>query len=540
MKSIIKKVVCVPLCVIMLLSFSACGGGNDTKKTTEPQSKNGHKDFITIGITDEPNSYNPYCATSTAGDTVFDYIYDRLVYTDSKGNFSPRLADKWESSNDGKVITFHLNPKVKWHDGEPFTAKDMVFAAQVGSSKDSTVTRRSYFSSLEGTDDNGVCTDLTKLGVVAVDDHTLEYYFKKPIAVSTFLYVDAQRYYPIPYHILKDVPMAQMEKNDYWKHPIGTGAFKFDSNVSGESITLTANKDYFLGAPNVDRIVFKKMDASNFAAGLTSGQIDLADQVPLADMQLLQSTKGLNAKTVPSLLYTYMSVNCSKDYFKDVRVRRALSEAIDRKTIVKQALYGFGDIAVSSLTANNPYFNKEVDGDPYNPEDAKKLLQEAGWDFNRELTFVSYNSNPARVVATTIIQQNLKAIGVNVKVQIVDWPTLIDMNRQGKFDLSILGGAGSFDPDDSRVLMQPGGAQNFCQITDPRYYDLAQKGHATVSKEEKTKIYYEYQKLLHDEPTYIWLYHNDEAVVAKDTIQNMPMEDFINLNYKAYAWTFTE
>lgn len=545
LKKSIKRIICMCLIVLILGSISACVKTEDqsTGTPTDPtsQGKELHKDVLTIGVGNEPNSFHPYNATSTSGDKVFDFIYDRLVYTSFEGIFTPRLADSWESSDDGKVITFHLNPNVKWHDGEPFTAQDMVFAAQVGTAPESTVTRRSYFSALLGTDDSGVCNNLEELGVIAVDNHTLQYHFKNPMAISTFLSIDAQRYYPIPYHILKDAPMSGMEKNEYWQHPIGTGAFIFENMFSGESITVLANKDYFLGTPNVDRVVFKPMSAANFSAAMMSGELDcVIDDIPLSDLPLLESTPGIIAKSRPSMKYTYMTINCEKEYFKDVRIRKAFSMAIDRNEIIKQGLYGNGILAVSSLNPDNPYFNQDIAGNPYDPEAAKLLLEEAGWDFGREITFVSYNTSVAREAATLIIQQNLAAIGVKVKIQMVDWPTLIVMAREGQSDLSILGGAGSLDPDDSRVLMQPDGAQNFCNFTDPRYYELAQAGRNAITTEEKMQIYKEYQQLLHDEPTYIWLYHDNAAPVYKDIIQNIPADDFIHLNFKAHEWTFTE
>jgi peptide/nickel transport system substrate-binding protein len=546
MKKLKKSSICLLLVLLIVGSLSACGKKEElpesnTSTDSIPQGNEVHKDVITIGIDNEPNSYHPYNATSTSGDKVFDFIYDRLVYTSFDGSFSPRLADSWESSDDGKIIKFHLNPNVKWHDGEPFTAQDMVFAAHVGTAPESTVTRRSYFSALDGTDDSGVCNDFEKLGVVAVDDHTLEYHFKNPMAESTFLSIDAQRYYPIPYHILKDVPMSEMEKSEYWQHPIGTGAFIFDNMISGESITVLANKDYFLGTPNVERVVFKPMSTANYSAALMSGELDcVIDDVPLSDLSLLESTPGIVAESRPSMKYTYMTINCEKEYFKDVRVRKAFSMAINRSEIINQGLYGNGILAVSPLNPDNPYFNKDIAVDPYNPNEAKKLLEEAGWDFDREITFVSYNTNVAREAATLIIQQNLADIGVKVKIQMVDWPTLIVMAREGQSDLSILGGAGSLDPDDSRVLMQPNGAQNFCNFTDSRYYELAQRGRNALTTEEKMEIYKEYQQLLYDEPTYIWLYHDNAAPVYKDTIQNIPADDFIHLNFKAHEWTFTE
>lgn len=498
-----------------------------------------HRDVINIA-SGEPNTLFPYAATSTNGDNMFDFIYDRLVYTDFHGEFSPRLADSWESNEDGTVITFHLNPNVTWQDGEPFTAQDMVFAAQVATNPETTVTRRSYFASLVGTDSDGVCENAEDLGVIAVDEHTLEYHFKTGVAVSTFLYIDAQRYYPMPYHLLKDVPFSEMETNEYWLKPIGTGAFQYESNIAGESATLVANPNYFLGAPNVDKVVIKYLANTSLAAALLSGDIDatLID-VPIADLTLLQQSENLAAETQPSYLYTYMTINCEKEYFQDTRVRQAINMAINREEIVQQALYGYGEIATHSLNSDNPYFNPEIAADPYDPEGAKELLKDAGWDFDRELVFVSYETNAACAAATLVIQQNLQAIGMKVTIQNVDWSTLIDMAREGKCDLSILGGAGSLDPDDARVLFQVGGAQNFCHVQDPKFFDLYQAGHGALTQEEKMQYYYEVQKALYDDPSYIWLYHNDHSVVYNKSIGNVPVLDFSNLNYNAYAWTFT-
>ena len=235
-----------------------------------------------------------------------------------------------------------------------------------------------------------------------------------------------------------------------------------------------------------------------------------------------------------------MTINCEKEYFQDIRVRKAINMAINREEIVQQGLYGFGDIATHSLNRDNPYFNTNIDHDPYDPEGAKALLEEAGWDFDRELVFISYETNAARAAATLVIQQNLEAIGMKVRIQNVDWSTLIDMVREGESDLSILGGAGSLDPDDSRVLLQVGGAQNFCHIQDPRFYELSQAGHNALTDEEKRTYYHQLQQEMYDDPTYIWLYHDNTTPVYNKSIQNVPIEDFLNLNFNSHTWTFAQ
>lgn len=557
MKNMNRRILSLAMALLMVgVLLAGCSSGGNSSDTSNNASQSSgentdqggsgsggevRREVVSIGVTAEPNTYFPYAATSTSADYVYDFLYDRLVYTDYDGNFSPRLADSWESNEDGTVITFYLNHNVKWHDGEPFTAQDMVFAAQVATSPETTVTRRSYFASLVGTDDTGVCENMDELGVVAVDDYTLEYHFKTGVAISTFLYVDAQRYYPMPYHLLKDVPFSEMETNEYWQHPIGTGSFCFESATAGERVNLTVNPDYFLGMANMDKVVFRVMNSSSLAAALLSGDLDMSiSDVPMADMALLQGQENLVADPLPSFKYTYMTINCSKEYFQDTRIRQAFNMAIDRQEIVDQGLYGYGAIATSSLNEDNPYYNDAISGDPYDPEGAKALLEEAGWDFDRELIFISYETSAPRAAATLIIQQNLQDIGVKVKIQNVDWSTLIAMVREGESDLSILGGAGSLDPDDSRVLLQPGGAQNFCQIQDPKYYELSVAGHNALTTEEKMEYYYQLQQELHDDPTYIWLYTEDTTPVYNTSIQNVPIYDFVNLNYNPQEWTFTE
>ena len=164
MKNMNRRLLSLAMAILMVgVLLAGCNSSNNTSDTSnnapnvagestdQGESSSGgavRREVVSIGVTSEPNTYFPYAATSTSADYVYDFLYDRLVYTDYEGNFTPRLADSWESNEDGTVITFHLNHNVKWHDGEPFTAQDMVFAAQVATSPETTVTRRSYFASL--------------------------------------------------------------------------------------------------------------------------------------------------------------------------------------------------------------------------------------------------------------------------------------------------------------------------------------------------------------------------------------------------------
>jgi peptide/nickel transport system substrate-binding protein len=544
LKNKLKSLSLFMFTILIAAALIGCGNSNTTTPAETGTSGSGEPakhDVVTMAMTSAADTLNPYNISGNYGDVIFDQIFDHLVYVTMDGKFLPRLADSWEMSDDYTVATFKLNKNVKWHDGEPFTAEDLVFTAQLVTNKDVISNRRNYFSSVAGTDDNGVAEDPSKVGFVAVDPHTLEIHFKTPTDINAFLALDSTRIYALPKHLLKDADPAKLDADPFFQKPIGTGCFIFDKQVAGERYELTANEDYFLGAPNFNKLVIRVMDAASIVPGLMSGEIDLTSaqgEVPLDDWTLIQDADGIKPAGVQSYGYQYMTINCSKEYFKDARVRRAFSMAINRKNIVDQLLFGEGVIAVGPLANHHPYFNEKIKDDPYDPEAAKALLKEAGWDFNRELEFYVPTGNKVRENSATLIQQDLAAVGVKTKLQVMDFTTQINNLRESKGDLGLLGGAGSVDPDDARVLLSVGTTMSFSHIQDSALFDLATEARNKPTSEQRKPLYYELQEKLVEESPYIWLYHANVLMAHRDIFDNLPIEDFPNLNYAAHTWTF--
>ena len=510
----------------------------------EPGSGEKRADQITIAIQAEPDTLNPYNVSGAYGDPINDVLYDKFFDISYQGELIPRLCTSYETETDDQgrtVLTFHMAEDAKWQDGQPVTAADVVFTAQTVTNPDTVTTRRFYWSSLDGTDDSGVCTDPSKLGIEALDEHTVRYTLKGPRAVDAYLIIEGRFQYILPKHLLGEVPPAQLHQDAFWQKPVGSGPFLFDSMSSGERYELVCNADYYQGKPKMDRLVFAVMEPSNYAAALSSGGIDANTQlseIMRDDWEFVQTIPGIETRSITSYTYQWMNINQSRDYFKDARVRQAISFAINRQAIVDQLLAGEGMYAVSSITPSSPYFNDKIAADPYNPEKAKELLEQAGWDFNRVLDFPVPIGNKVREDSAVLIQQDLAKVGIKSEIRMVDFAAVIVQMRDGDFDLGLLGGSGA-DPDDVRLNFNIDGANNFSHLDTMEFYEILDKARSVSSVEERKQLYAQWQELCYEQTPIVWLYHpNTLFAYHGEKFENYPCEDSLANNLRVMEWSF--
>ena len=233
-----------------------------------------------------------------------------------------------------------------------------------------------------------------------------------------------------------------------------------------------------------------------------------------------------------------MNINQSRDYFKDARVRQAISFAINRQAIVDQLLAGEGMYAVSSITPSSPYFNDKIAADPYNPEKAKELLEQAGWDFNRVLDFPVPIGNKVREDSAVLIQQDLAKVGIKSEIRMVDFAAVIVQMRDGDFDLGLLGGSGA-DPDDVRLNFNIDGANNFSHLDTMEFYEILDKARSVSSVEERKQLYAQWQELCYEQTPIVWLYHpNTLFAYNGEKFENYPCEDSLANNLRVMEWSF--
>ncbi|MGE5572616.1 MAG: ABC transporter substrate-binding protein [Bacteroidota bacterium] len=536
-----KRVKCwlsIPLVLMLLASI-----GVVSAETQPTGSKPKRVDQVTIAIQAAPDTLNPYNVSGAYGDPINDCIYEKFFDYTYKGEIIPRLCTSYKWTMDDKghmIITFYMAKNATWHDGEPLTAHDVVFTAQTITNPQVVTTRRYYWSSLVGTDDSGVCKDVSALGIAAVDDYTVQYTLKGPRALDAYFLIDMRFQYILPEHLLKNIDPSQLHKAAYFQHPVGAGPLKFDSMIAGKRYELVCNRNYYRGLPNMDRLNIVVMDPANYAAALASGQIDantFLSALQVDDWDYVCSLKNIKTKSVTSYTYQWMNINHSRKYLHDARVRQAISFAINRQAIVDQLLGGQGHYAVSSIPPSSRYFNPAYAKDPYDPKTARALLKEAGWDFNRVLDFVVPIGNKVRENSAVLIQQDLAAVGIQTKIRMVDFTTAIVELREGKFDLGLLGGSGP-DPDDVRLNFLVNGPNNFSHLDTMEFYNVLDKARSALTFEERRKLYFQWQAMCYKLTPIVWLYHPNILFAYSNKFDNYPCEDSLASNIRVMEWTF--
>ena len=509
------------------------------------QASSGPKDeVVTMAIISSWNTLNIYNTSGNYGNAVADQMFERLVDRTHDGEINPRLATEWEIADDNLSMTFKLADNALWHDGEKVTAEDVVFTCKAMTSPDVDNYYRSAFNVLAGTDDDGMAEQADAVGAEAMDEYTVKFTFKEPKDPDTILNAFLSFLYVLPKHVLDTGDYASINESSFWTSPIGAGPFKYVKDTAGETLELEAFTDYYQGCPDFKTLVVRVIPASNLTAGLLNGDIDVVamGSIPLSDWETVKSSDTLVAASVEDYSYQYMLFNLSEDTpdFQDTRVRTAIDKAINKQVMVDQLMLGEGQVAVGPMPKYHPYYNEKLVPNTYEPEAAKKMLEEAGFDFSKEYLMLVPKGNQVREQSALLIQQDLGNIGVKVKIETYDFTTLLQMLREGKGDFGLLGGGSNIDPNESSVIMKPNDARNYSLLKDPKWFNLANEGASKVTKEERKVCYDAYQQALVEDQPYIWLYHQNDLWAYSKRLTDVPIEDFVWFNFQTWKWKIAQ
>lgn len=483
--------------------IGGCGGGGKT-------AGGGDKgNILYIGMSNAPDSFNPLFAPGTAGNWTMRYIYATLLVQSEANKFEASLADSIDTT-DNQNYTIKLNPKAVWSDGKPITADDVIYTLNTIANPKVETTKGARIYFLDGLSGVGKLPEgvATIPNLKKVDDHTVTFKTKTPMdptLVKAFLGYEV---FIIPKHVFESVAPEKIATSEFVTKPtVTSGPYKFVQYKTNDYVELAANENYLKGKPKIGKIFIRVMNGTNLVTELQSGGIQLAasggiGNVPIKDVELLQKNDKLNVYTTPSFTVQYLLAN-NKIY--NDKFRQAMTYAINRDRIVKDLFKGTAEVVPNIYSSASPYIDKNIQPLPYDPAKAKQLLAESGFDTSQELVLSVPIGNVLREQSADLIQQDLQAIGLNVKIQKFDFPTQLTKARTGDYQLALLGYGYAIDPDESSYYV-PGGGSNFSQTDDPVLTQMFANASTLTSSDQRRVAYNEIQQYMQDKQYVTALY----------------------------------
>ncbi len=458
----------------------------------------------------EPPGLDLTASPAAAIAAVVHYnIQECLVKVDRTGKLVPWLAERWHTA-DNRNYTFFLKRGVHFHNGRELRAADVKFVFERAMNPETKHPHPSHYASIRD--------------IIVTDDYTLTFALKE---VNAGFLLNLARQGSVIY------PREAVDtlKSD----PIGTGPFKLAEWVRGDRIVLAKNPDYHVkGLPKLDRVTYRFIPDPNAAlAALKAGDIDAAlfglGPEHVGELQRDPRFTVIIGDTTNDVI---LAMNNSKKPFADVRVRRAITHAIDKKEVVKGAMFGLGRILGSNVDPLNPYFVDLAGAMPHDPAKAKKLLAEAGYPNGFEAVLRVAPQYYYTVRTGEVITDQLKKVGVNVRIEQIEWGQWIArVYRQADYDLTIIGHAEAWD------INNYANPKYYFRYDSPRFQELFRKSEVTLDDRARRELYVQMQKLLVDEAPVVWLYVHPRLAVTKKGVlglwKDLPTPAF---DFAEVAW----
>lgn len=386
-----------------------------------------------LSASSNPARLNPLIATDSASSSIAGFLFNSLVKYDETGQkIIGDLAESYRFVTP-TLIEFKLRRGVKWHDGKPFTASDVVFTYDLIKSPKTITPYASDFRVIKK--------------VTAIDDYTLRISYEKPYFKALEIWMMGI----VPRHVLKNENDIMGSK--FNTAPIGTGPYILKKLEFSKQIVLEANPHYFEHRPKINKLVFHVIsDPMTRFLMLKSGQIDIDGLDPMQYERQLDKSfhERFATAELPSHSYTYLGFNLRLKKFKDPIVREALSLAIDRDALIDVLFLGHGNVCTGPFLPGSKGFNNHIKSPKRNLMKAKALLKAAGYSTAHPLEFeiATSNSNAIRPYAAEIIQRQLLDVGVKVTLRVMEWQAFLNtVVAPRKFDSVLLGWSLSLSPD---------------------------------------------------------------------------------------------
>ena len=486
-----------------------------------------------------PENFYPGINTTGTSFDATEQIYDNIVDFERGGTkIEPGLAEKWSVSKDGLEYTFNLRKGVKWHTNKNFTpsrdfnADDVLFMFERQWKESDpwfkvTSTNHSYFN------DMGLQKILKS--VEKVDAYTVKITLNQPEA--PFLASLAMQFAGVQSKEYADAMMKAGTPEKIDQEPIGTGPFVLVQYQKDALIRYKAFDKYWAGKAKIDDLIFAiTPDASVRWAKLQKGECHVMPYPNPADLETMRKDPKVTVMEQPGLNVGYLAYNTTKKPFDDVRVRKALNMAIDKKGILSAVYLGTGIAAVNPIPPGQWSYNKALKDDAYNPTEAKKLLAAAGYKdgFSTDLWAMPvsrpYNPNAKRIAE--LMQADLAKIGVKAEIKSFEWGEYRKRMQSGEHQMGMLGWTGdNGDPDNflNNLLgcaSAKSNGSNVAKFCHQPFEDLIQKAKISTNMAERTKLYEKAQVIFKEQAPWFTIAHAVQLKPVRKEVVDFKLSPF--------------
>jgi peptide/nickel transport system substrate-binding protein len=471
---------------------------------------------LVVGLVAEPVNLDTAQVTDFNSTRAGRRIVETLIdFTPGSTTLGPNLATSWSVSPDGLEYTFKLRPNVKFSDGTPMNAEAVRFSIDRQINGESAAHKLGWFPFANY--NFGTVKD-----IVVVDDHTVKFVLKDPRASFLGIMQGAAA------GIVSPAAYNKLGK-DFATQPVGTGPFKFAGWDRGNQIVMERNPNYWGKAPRLQKIAFRwASDTQALLAQLQNGTLDLITDLPPDSIAALDKNPQFTVVRQPAIHVWYVGMNTTHGPLRDKRVRQALNYAVDKTAITRDVLKGTAIPAIGPINPGTWGYNPDVTRYPYTPAKTKQLLAEAGFPNGFTLNFwvpESGSGMEAPVAMATVIQANLKAIGVTANIQTMEWGSYLKRLTTREQDLFALSWAAG-QPDPDFVLYPlfhssqwtPNGPNRALYKND-QFDALLDAGRKYTDQALRKKIYFQAEKILADDAPWIFVDHQLWVMVTKSSVK---------------------